>query len=136
MNGLPPKCAVSSGSSGGGTSKRTDDPYDFDDDMSATGASNNNSMDTFKRKDALDKEEAKTPGSVRSTHDPHSPSQPKKSTGNLYTIEGLQPSLADLDEMFDSDSPVDDVSCLQKCYDCRLFLLRLKKFLQCGLNVK
>lgn len=97
MNGLPAKRPCSM--------KRQADPYDFDDDL-GSGAT----LETYKRKDGLDKDEAKTPGSVRSSHDPHSPSQPKKTTGNLYTIEGLQPSLSDLDEIFDSDSPVDDVS--------------------------
>lgn len=97
MNGLPAKHP--------GGIKRQADPYDFDDDLGSNGT-----LETYKRKDGLDKEEAKTPGSVRSSHDPHSPSQSKKTAGNLYTTEGLQPSLSDLDDMFDSDSPVDDVS--------------------------
>ncbi|KAG7169044.1 Mediator of RNA polymerase II transcription subunit 13-like [Homarus americanus] len=94
MNGLPANrpCGI----------KRQADPYDFDDDLGS-----GTTQEAYKRKDGLDKEEAKTPGSVRSSHDPHSPSQPKK-TGNLYTIEGLQPSLSDLDEIFDSDSAADD----------------------------
>lgn len=96
MNGLPMKDHRGI--------KRPEDPYDFEDDL-GSGAT----LETYKRKDGLDKEEAKTPGSVQSTHDPHSPSQPKKTTGNLYTLAGLQPSLSDLDELFDSDSPVDDV---------------------------
>lgn len=96
MNGLPLKDLRGI--------KRPEDPYDFEDDL-GSGAT----LETYKRKDGLDKEEAKTPGSVQSTHDPHSPSQPKKNTGNLYTLAGLQPSLSDLDELFDSDSPVDDV---------------------------
>ncbi|XP_050718287.1 mediator of RNA polymerase II transcription subunit 13-like isoform X1 [Eriocheir sinensis] len=95
MNGLPLKDLRGI--------KRPEDPYDFEDDL-GSGAT----LETYKRKDGLDKEEAKTPGSVQSTHDPHSPSQPKKNTGNLYTLAGLQPSLSDLDELFDSDSPVDD----------------------------
>lgn len=89
--------------------KRPEDPYDFEDDL-GSGAT----LETYKRKDGLDKEEAKTPGSVQSTHDPHSPSQPKKTSGNLYTSAGLQPSLSDLDELFDSDSPVDDVRMSQQ----------------------
>nr|XP_045597033.1 mediator of RNA polymerase II transcription subunit 13-like isoform X1 [Procambarus clarkii] len=96
MNGLPIKhsCCI----------KREADPYDFDDDLGS-----GTTQEGYKRKDGLDKEDVKTPGSVRSSHDPHSPSQTKK-TGNLYTIEGLQPSLSDLDEIFDSDSPVDEVT--------------------------
>lgn len=95
MNGLPPKRV--------GGIKREADPYDFDDECSAT------TVETYKRKEGIEKEEAKTPGSVRSSHDPHSPSQPKK-TGNLYTSEGLQPSYADLEDIFDSDSPVDEAT--------------------------
>lgn len=96
MNGLPLKhpCSI----------KRPDDPYDFEDDL-GSGAT----LETYKRKDGLDKEEAKTPSSEQSTQDPHSPCQPKKTPGNLYTTAGLQPSFADLEDMFDSDSPVDDV---------------------------
>ncbi|KAK8721383.1 hypothetical protein OTU49_012808 [Cherax quadricarinatus] len=96
MNGLPAKYP--------GGIKREADPCDSDDDLGSV-----TTQEVIKRKDGLDKDEAKTPGSVRSSHDPHSPSQPKK-TGNLYTIEGLQPSLSDLDEIFDSDSPVDDAT--------------------------
>lgn len=96
VNGLPAKRS--------GGIKGQADPYDFDDDI-GTGTT----PETFKRKDGFDKEETKTPGSVRSSHDPQSPLQPKR-TGNLYTSEGLQASLSDLDVMFDSDSPVDDVS--------------------------
>ena len=85
-----------------GSVKRPPDPYDFDDDAGAS-----DSLDSYKRKE--EKDDSKAPGSVKSNQDLNSPSQPKK-TDNLYTSEGLQPSPSDLNDIFASDSPVDDVS--------------------------
>ncbi|XP_066986645.1 mediator of RNA polymerase II transcription subunit 13 isoform X2 [Macrobrachium rosenbergii] len=92
MNGLPPKRV--------GGIKRQADPYDFEDDVSGA------TLETYKRKEGIEKEEAKTPGSVRSSHDPHSLSQPKK-TGYMYTSDGVQPFDGVPDNIFDSDSPDD-----------------------------
>ena len=105
MNGLPLKhpCSI----------KRPDDPYDFEDDLGSSAT-----LETYKRKDGLEKEEAKSPSSEQSTQDPHSPCQPKKPSGNLFTTAGLQPSYADLEAMFDSDSPLDDVRRCCLCLEC------------------
>ncbi|CAL4061099.1 unnamed protein product [Meganyctiphanes norvegica] len=93
VNGYPMKRS--------GGLKRPPDPYDFDDETSI------NTLETYKRKE--EKEDAKGPGSVRSCHDPQSPSSREKKSGSLYTSAGLQPSYSDLDEIFDSsDSPADD----------------------------
>ncbi|CAG0892736.1 unnamed protein product [Darwinula stevensoni] len=85
---------------GGGFLKR--DPYAFDDDTEA-----HVSMDGFGRNP---KEEC--PGNLFEGGIPNalSPAPPKSKppSGNLFTSKGLEPSMSDLDHMFDDDNSGDE----------------------------
>lgn len=79
--------------------KRPGDPYEFEEE----GGGSNCNIDGFKRGG---------PGSVK-----EEPKDIKKLTGNLYTSEGLTPSLKDLDQIFDNsdDTSGDEAVSVIKC---------------------
>ena len=79
-------------------SNSASDPYIFEEEMVTT----NGITEAFKREVDI-KDEVKNGNAS-----PNSPAL--KKSESLFTSEGLQASLSDLDKIFATDSPVDDVS--------------------------